>query len=247
MNAASRFFDGVRAFGAGARFIVLRPKSWPLAAVPVAAALVLTTLTVTLGFYGVGQVSSFVTDGLDTHSALHTVASLALRVVLGAVALVLAVLMGITLAQPVSGPALDAISRAHEVELGGPQRPDGSFWASVWRSLRVSLTALAVGAPIVAVLSLVGMVFPPAVFVTVPLKALVTALLVAWDLLDYPFSLRQMRVRQRIAWMREHLGAVWGFGLVAAVSMMVPLLGLLMLPIGVAGATHLMVKREPQG
>jgi CysZ protein len=171
---------------------------------------------------------------------------LVLHVVLSVVAVLLAVVVGLTLAQPVSGPALDALSRAYESSRGGLPRPDGTFWSSVWRSLRVSLTALAVGAPLMAVLALIGLLLPPAVFVTVPLKAMVTALLIAWDMLDYPFSLRQMRVRERVAWMRTHLGAVLGFGLVAAASLLVPLLGLLMLPIGVTAATHLVMQHEPK-
>ena len=85
---------------------------------------------------------------------------------------------------------------------------------------------------------------PFAVVVTIPLKLLVTAMMVSWDLFDYPFGLRAMRVRDRLAWMSANLRAVVPFGLLAALALCVPVLGLFLLPVGVAGATELVVRRE---
>lgn len=100
------------------------------------------------------------------------------------------------------------------------------------------MTALLVGGPLLVALALISMVFPPAAVVTVPLKVVVSSFVVAWDLLDYPFGLRKMRVRERLAWMRANLGSVLLFGASAGALLLVPLLGLFMLPCGVAAATE---------
>ena len=95
------------------------------------------------------------------------------------------------------------------------------------------------------VLLLIGLVFPPAIVVTVPLKLTVGALVVAWDLLDYPFGLRGVRVRERIAFIRANFRSVLGFGACASLVLLIPGVGLLvLLPLGVAGATQLVAEVE---
>lgn len=169
-----------------------------------------------------------------------------LRVVLGVVALLLAALLALTLAQPVSGFALDELSRRQERELAGaggarewPEAP-GAFF----RSLRVTLFGLVWGVAAVASLSVITFFIPIAGVVTIPLKFYVTALVVAWDLLDYPLGLRGLGVRARIRFCTEHLAAVSGLGLAAGALLLVPGLGLLVIPIGVVGATRLVVLSE---
>lgn len=234
--------DGPRSFAAGARFVVLRPKSWPLAIVPVVVAAVVIGAVAALGIWGALSAAHHVTDGLQ--GRLGAVVGVLVEVLLGVVALLLSVVVGFSLAQPLSGPALEKLSRTFEGELGAPARPDEDLLESVWRGLRVTLTALAVGMPILLALAVVDLLLPIAVVVTIPLKVLVTSMMVAWDLLDYPFSLRQMRVRARLAWVRANLRAVLTFGALGALGLMVPVVGLFVLPIGVAGATHLVLARE---
>lgn len=240
--APPSLLDGPRSFAAGARFVVLRPKSWPLAIVPVIVAFVVLGAVASLGLWGAFSLSHHVTDGL--HGRLGAVAGFLVKVLLGVVAVVISVVVGFSLAQPLSGPALEKLSRAFEGELGAPARGDEDLLESVWRGLRVTFTALLVGMPILLALALLDLVIPFAVVLTLPLKVVVTSLMVAWDLLDYPFSLRQMRVRARVAWIRANLRAVVGFGALGALGLMVPLVGLFVLPIGVAGATHLVLARE---
>jgi CysZ protein len=80
--------------------------------------------------------------------------------------------------------------------------------------------------------------------VTVPLKFLVGAWLLAWNFLDYPLSVRGCGVRHRLRWVFTHFGAVTAFGLVWAMLLIVPGIFLLILPMGVAGATRLVVAAE---
>ena len=173
--------------------------------------------------------------------------SWALRIVLSLVGLVVAFLLAMTLAQPLSGFALDRIARKQELALGGRSWPDQPFVASALRSLRVTLSALALSLPILALLSLVTVLAPPASVVTVPLKFFVTGMAVAYDFLDYPLGLRGVGVRARMAFLRRHIFAVAGFGAAGALLLLVPGVGLLLLPAGVAGAARLVVAADSTG
>jgi CysZ protein len=232
--------EGLKAVVAGARFIVLRPKSWPWALVPVVVALVLVVgFGASLGAL-VWRLSDPWRHAEGLRAALGWLGSVG--ALLGAA--VAALLGGLSLAQPLSGFALDTLSRQQEVALGGPERPDGAFFETTWRGLRVTLAGLAVALPIIVVLSVLGLVVPFAFVVTVPLKFVVAALLVAWDFLDYPLGLRGLGVRARLAFVRANLRGVLACGLGMAGLLLIPGVGLLMLPIGVAAATQLVVSAE---
>lgn len=236
------FFSGVRAFFGGVGYVTTTPSVWGWAAVPVLVATALFGAMGALASWG----AEHVTDRLVADpSSAWAAGGWLLRVVLVLVGLVLAFVLAMSLAQPLSGFALDAIVRRQEAALGGRTTwPSHGLVAGAVRSLRVSLTALALGLPVLAALSVVTLLFPPASVVTVPLKLAVTGLLAAYDVLDYPLSLRGEGVRARLAFMRAHFAAVLGFGLALAAVLLVPGAGLLVLPWGVAGAARLVAQRD---
>ena len=162
-----------------------------------------------------------------------------LRILFWALGIVLAFVIAMSLAQPLSGFALDAVVRKQELALGGRVWPDQPVLTSAVRSLRVSLTGLLVGLPILAVLALVTVFIPPAAVVTVPLKFVVAGVLTAYDLLDYPLSLRGEDVGARLRFIAANFPAVLGFGVAAAAVMLIPGGALFLLPFGVAGAARL--------
>src|SRR5258708_7735853 len=82
-------------------------------------------------------------------------------------------------------------------------------------------------------LFVVDLFVPPATVVTVPVRIVVTALTVAWNLIDYPLTLRGMRVRQRLALVRVEWRSFLGFGLGFAAVFWIPCCGIVLLPIGV--------------
>jgi CysZ protein len=229
----------------GIAFVAGTPRLWGYAAVPLVVA---TLLTVALSWLGVAEAAR-ATAGWTAAGAEHAGGALAVlgwvaRAVLTIVAVLVAYLLAFTLAQPLSGWALDAIVRACEASHGLPARPRDPVLHAAARSLAVSVTSLLVGLPILAVLAIIGILVPPAVLVTVPLKLMVSALLVAWDLLDYPLGRRGLGVSARLDWFLAHRGAVLGFGSLAALVLFVPCAGLALLPVGVAGATILVVLCE---
>lgn len=239
-KTAVGFVDGVRAFASGAGFILGKPSIWPWAAIPIAAATVLFAGFGALGLWGAGRLA-------DSIVGEPGGASWVLRILFGLVALLVAYFVAATLAQPVSGFALDEIARRRDLELGGRRSPSQPWARSAWRSLWVSAGALALSLPPLLFLALVTFFFPPASVVTVPLKFVVTALAVAYDFLDYPLSLRGEGVRARFRFIRAHPGAVLGFGLAAAICLLVPGVGLFFLPFGVAGAAGLVAKADARG
>jgi len=110
--------------------------------------------------------------------------------------------------------------------------------------LRVSLAALFVSLPILAVLGIITILVPPLSIITVPLKFIVAGLTAAYDFIDYPLSLRGSGVRSRLGFMREHFWAVMGFGIAAALLLLIPGFGLFLLPFGVAGATRMVASAD---
>jgi CysZ protein len=234
---ALSFFAGVRALFGGLGFVVTTPAAWGWALIPVLVATLLFGGAGALAIWGGSELSQhLLSDASGTWSA---VGSWALRILFWAVGLIVAFVVAMSLAQPLSGFALDAIARKQEIALGGRTWPDQPFFASALRSLRVTLTALVIGLPILAVLAAITFVFPPAGIVTVPLKFLVTGVLVAYDLLDYPLSLRGHSVSDRLVFIRKNFPAVLGFGVASAALLLIPGFGLFLLPFGVAGAARM--------
>jgi CysZ protein len=227
------FLDGTGAFFSGVGFVLRTPAVWPLATVPVAVAGAVTALV------GGGTLRLLI-PAIDRWFGprLGFLATL-VGIVVGAMALIVAALIGFGVAQPLSGPALNRIVRRAEADLGAPAWPPTSLVEDIGRALQSIAVAYAVGLPILAVLYLITFFFPPAAVVTFPVKLVVLALLVAWDLCDYPLSIHGLPVGARIAFVSRNLGAMVGFGFGLGLLSMIPCAMVLVLPAGVAGAARL--------
>jgi CysZ protein len=231
---------GAGALLRGLGFVVGTPRVWPLAMVPVTVAFVLFGGLATAGIWGALRLA----HGLlpDPSTTLATVGAWTVSALLSAVALTVALLVSLALAQPLSGAALERLARAQEAALGLPPWPEQPALASMARALRVTLTGLALGLPPLGLLTLVGLLAPPAALVTTPLAFVVSALMLAWDFLDYPLSVRGLSTRERLRFIGAHFWPVLGFGLAAGAILLVPGVGLLLLPVGAAGAARLVAR-----
>lgn len=246
-KAGLGFFAGVRAVFGGLGFVVSTPSVWGWALVPVVIAAILFGGAGAAAIWAGTEFSSRLIGGAnDAGGAWLTFGLWALRIVFWVIGLLLAFVVAMSLAQPLSGFALEAIAKKQENTLSARERswPDQPAVAGFLRSLRVTFTALAVGLPILAVLGAITLLFPPASVVTIPLKFVVTGMLAAYDLLDYPFSLRGRGVRDRVGFIRDNFAAVLGFGVTTAALLLVPGVGLFLLPFGVAGAARLVHERD---
>lgn len=232
------FWQGIRAYFGGIGFVVGTPRLWGYAAVPVVVLLILGSALGALGIWGAAAASHAIVGdgGTATEVGRWTLAFL-----FSLVALLVAFLIAFALAQPISGFALEAISTRQETELGGATREPPKGFDAMIRTLRVTLFGLVCALPAIAGLTVIGVAIPPATLVTIPLKFVIGSLLVAWDLLDYPLGIRGLGVRERMRFVARNFGAVLSFGLSAGMFVLIPGLGLFMLPYGVAGATRLCV------
>jgi CysZ protein len=155
-------------------------------------------------------------------------------------AALLGLLLALLITPPLSGPALERIVAIQERELGVPPRDALGLLSEMWCALRAQAFAAIFALPSLFLLWLVEFLFPPAAVVTTPLKLIVVSLSVAWNLFDYPLTLRGVRMRERFALVMAHKRACLGFGGAFAALFWVPCFGVLLLPVGVAAATRLL-------
>jgi CysZ protein len=226
--------------GAGALFsafslLARTPSLWPYALVPTLVLAVLEATFLALGYFVarpwlVGKLpepSGFWGDlgvGVASFGVVLLVAWLGLFV-------------SLVVAPVVSAPALERIVERVESSLGLPPRAPLGFLRELACGLRATLGALVLALPCLLALSVVELAFPPAGVVTVPLKFLLTSLLVALGLFDYPLTLRGVPFGQRLALLRRYPAVVLGFGATFALLFWVSCCGVVLLPVGTAAAT----------
>jgi CysZ protein len=234
--------SGLEAFAGGIGFVVATPRVWGHALVPVGMLLLLLCGLGGLAMWGSHHLSAWLI-GPDP-GAWGQIGLWCLRIALIVVSIFAVVLLALSLAQPLSGFALEAISHVQEIALTGTAAPKASFVAAMIGTTTAVVVALLVGGTLLAILFLISFFFPPAAVVTVPLKVLVCGWMLAWDFIDYPLAMRGVGLEGRFAWVGRNFGAFTLFGVLWALLVVVPGVVLLVLPMGVAGATRLVVADE---
>ncbi len=228
------FGAGVAAFFGGFRILFGTIRAWPYAAVPVLVGLALFfTFSIASTFLLVAQIESWLGGDGWWVPIVQVLASI--------VAVIVSAFAALALAQPASGPALEALSRVTERELGIPEHAPTPFLTDVARATGSAMLGLTGGMLAFIVLLLIGLI-PGAVVVTVPLKFVAAAVFIGWDLCDYPLSVRGIRLGERLRFVGSHFGAVLGFSAGVALIALVPCGFLLVLPAGVCGATRLVAE-----
>jgi CysZ protein len=235
--------SAIDAFFGGIGFILFTPSVWIWAAVPAALMMVLMCGGTALVFWGgASQLESLFGPDRGTWGAIGY---WSLMVLLSVIALLIGTLVGLTLAQPLSGFALEKIAHAQQFKLTGHAGQGLPYFQALLLNLRTVTCTLVVGGTSLTALFLIGLLFSPALVVTVPLKFLVCSWMLAWNFLDYPLGLRGLGERARIHWCLRHFGAFTLFGAGWAGLCVIPGIVLLVLPMGVAGATRLVLRDDP--
>jgi CysZ protein len=234
--------SGLEAFGSGIGFVIITPRVWGYALVPVAMLLLLSCGLTGLAIWGSHHLSSWLIG--PNPGAWGQIGYWSLVITLAVMGVIVAALVALSLAQPLSGFALESVAHAQEIALMGTAAPKTSFFASVVSTAKAVAVALLVGGTMLAILFLISFFFPPAAVVTVPLKVLVCGWMLAWDFIDYPLAMRGVGLEGRFAWVGRNFGAFTLFGVLWALLVVVPGMVLVILPMGVAGATRLVVADE---
>jgi CysZ protein len=235
--------SGLRAFADGIGFIISTPAVWGHALVPAAVTLVLMCGLGGLGVWGALKLGDLISP--EPGGVVGRAGLVLLDVILVVVGVLIAVLLSLGLAQPLSSFALLAIVDVRQRALTGVALPRQEITAEVMRTLGLTLLSFLIFVPLFAGLFIVSFLFPPAAVVTVPIKFVLCSWLMAWNFIDYPLSLRHATMSASLNWSARHLVALTAFGMAWALLAVVPPMVLLFLPMGVAGATRLVVESEP--
>jgi CysZ protein len=233
------WFSGLEAFSGGIGFVIGTPRVWGYALVPVGMLVLLSCGLMGLAIWASHHVGHRVIA--PDVGAWGEIVRWTLMIALDLVGVAAAALLALSLAQPLSGFALEAIAHAQEIALTGTAEPKTSFVAALVSTTKAVVLALLVGGTVLAILFVISFFFPPAAVVTVPLKLLVCGWMLAWDFIDYPLAMRGVGLEGRFAWVGRNFGAFTLLGVLWALLLVVPGVQLLILPMGVAGATRLVV------
>lgn len=234
--------SGLEAFGSGVGFILITPRVWGYAMVPVAMLLALWCGLSGLAIWGANHLGVSV-FGHDP-GTWGQVGYWSMTITLVLLGILVAALVALSLAQPLSGWALESIAHAQEIALTGTAAPKTSFLNNLISTAKAVFMALLIGGTLLTILFVINFFFPPAMVVTVPLKFIVCGWMLAWDFIDYPLAMRGVGLEGRFAWVGRNFGAFTLFGLSWALLVVVPGVVLIVLPMGVAGATQLVVADE---
>jgi len=232
------FTTGVGTLFRGFEFLIRTPTSWPYAAVPAA---LLSALLALLTWSTIELVFPSIASRMpESSSRWGQTAWLGASGLLTLGVFVVGVFVALALTPPLAGPALEKIIGLRERALGVAPRPALGFWSEIWCGFRAQIFALIWVVPILGVLWVAELLVPVAAVVTVPLKLVVTSLAVAWNLLDYPLTLRGVRMRERFLLFKRHKAASLGFGAAFALVFWIPCgCQIVLLPVGAAAATDL--------
>ncbi len=235
---------GARALLLGLRWLGQRRDLWPLAALPALLTLGLGTAGGGTGLY-LGYHYTY--KLLAPHAGLNLegILTFLLALLLSLIAAALGMLLGTSLAVPLSGPTLERTAAAMRVHLGLPAPPEQGL-RGFTRSLAATALTWLGGLFGVGLLTLLGVLVPFVTPVTLPLKGVLLALLLTFDLGDPAFNGMGMSLSDRLLWLRTHLAAALGFGALAVLLLGVPVLGLFVLPAAVAGVTSLVGSGRPK-
>jgi uncharacterized protein involved in cysteine biosynthesis len=149
------------------------------------------------------------------------------------------------LAAPLSAPALERIVEAVERQLGAPPRVPLGWFRELACGFRSLFGALLLAGPLLVVVWALEVFVPVLAPITIPAHVIVTSLLVAWGLFDYPLTLRGVGFRERLRLVGENFACVLGFGLAFALLFWLPCCGVALLPVGAAAATRLTLQIKP--
>lgn len=231
-------FSGVGALLGSFGFIARRSRCWPWAAVPGLVVLALSGALVWLSFDSFGPwVGRWLLPDAETWYAES--AHFALRWLSSILAAYVAILIATVAAPSLSAPALEHLVRLQERALNVPEREPQSFWYELSCGLRSQAFAVCASVPLWVVLALLGAFVPVLAPLWLGAQLLLGSLTLAWNLLDYPLTLRGVRVRQRLTLLKRNAAGVFGFGIAFAALFSLPGSAIVLLPVGVVAATQL--------
>ncbi|GIX43866.1 MAG: hypothetical protein D6691_11200 [Candidatus Hydrogenedentota bacterium] len=240
------FFGGVSQFLRAPWFILRHPSLWVWCLTPLAINIVVVVLT----WWGVGHLTEqMMPAGLEGSQWWAVALRWILEAIFFVARLLFAFVAFLIIGSVVAAPFNELLSQRTETLLrgraGGGEGTNASAWLRqalviIREELRRLALYLGISLGILG-LSFVGVAAP----IVPPLQLLVTAVFIALDYLAYPLERRGvLLLRDKLAFVRSHLAACLGFGLLMALVGLIPVINLFFFPIGAVGGTLLFSKLE---
>lgn len=228
---------GVRTFGRGFTFWSRRPRVMALGLIPAGIAFVLLAAAIIALAAVLPGIAAWATPFADGWSEpWRGIFRLALTLVALGAASVLAATVFAALALALGDPFYERISHTVDELLGGSTAPGrGGLWRNAADALLLALFGIctAIGVFLVGMLPVIGTA------IAAVAGFLLTAWLIARELVTRVFDARALPVAERRAALRAHRGRIIAFGVLTQLCFLVPLGAVLVMPSAVAGATVL--------
>ncbi|MFI5298351.1 MAG: EI24 domain-containing protein [Polyangiales bacterium] len=237
-----------RDFGRGGRAVVdsalaiARERSlWRWTLAPIAAVIVAWLAIATPGLWLVARLSL---AAVGNAGVLAAVGRALFDLFFGLVVIFVALLAAIAIAQPVARTSLDRLVAT--LAPPSPNAPRKQPASSLSRSLVVASIGALTSLTAVGLLEVITVFLPEGFVFTEPLALIAGALAITWDLFDHPLSRRGLTMRERVAWLWANKWLVLGFAVATEALVFVPVVDLLVLPIGVVAASRLVLASEEE-
>lgn len=228
---------GIRMFVWGVTFWRRRPRVMALGLIPAGIAFVLLVAAILALAAVLPGVAAWATPFADAWpEPLRGILRLAITLVALGAASVLAATVFAALALAIGNPFYERVAHAVNVELGeADPTTRGGFWSNAADALLLALAGMgtAIGVFLVGLLPIIGTV------VAAVAGFLLTAWLIARELVTRTFDAHSLPVAERRALLRANRGRLIAFGILTQLCFLIPLGAVIVMPIAVAGATAL--------
>jgi CysZ protein len=223
-GALYHFGWGVRFFFAGLRMMFRHPSLLALSMIPIAATAVVL-MGLALGFaWLLGQ---YLAESLDEFSATL------IKVAIFAAALLAGYFLYLPVARVLLAPVAESISRkTHLLNTGSPFAQNVNWLRAILEGLKLVILHLFLG----VIALTMGLFVPP---IGAPLAIGVAVFLSGLDFFDIPLSARGVALRKKLGVIFANKSLAFGFGGAAYLMLLIPIVNLLLLPVGIIGATLL--------
>lgn len=225
LNPLYHIVWGVRFFFLGMRTLVRNADLLSLSLIPM-----LLTLALLVGLI----IGAAWTVGRLIGDAVRVEIRIVAQVLMFLLTFLIAYFLYLPVARVLLAPFAEALSRrTHRISTGRTTRQNDQGWArAMWEGLKLVIFQAAVALAALAF----GLAFPP---VGAPVGMAVAIFLAGLDFFDIPLSTRGLRLRKKLGVIWRNKSLAIGFGAAAYLTLLIPVINMLALPVGVVGATLL--------
>lgn len=240
-SAPSEFLFGVGLLGRGGSLFARSPGMLVLGVVPALITLILVAGALGVLLYFIGDLSALVTWFADDWSeTARTAARAVAGVTIVTVAALLSVFMFVAVTLVIGDPFYEQISKRIEDRVGGaPSEADIPWYRTILWNLVDSLRLVGLSVGLSVPLFLAGMVPVVGQTVVPVVDVIVGGWLIALEITGIPFNRRGLRLADRRRLLRARRALALGLGIPVFLLLMVPFVGVIVMPVAIAGSTLL--------